>query len=51
MLKAIAFALCAYECGALATGSYPTLSMLSVRHRWLAPVLVTALAIHLHRQK
>lgn len=50
MLKAVAGLLCAYELGALATGRYPTLTALSARHRWLGPVLVASLAVHLWQQ-
>jgi hypothetical protein len=50
MLKLIAGTLCGYEVAALATGRVPTLTALSARHRWLGPVLVIALAVHLYRQ-
>lgn len=43
-------AACSYELGALASGRYPTLSVLCARHRVLGPVLVGALAVHLWRQ-
>lgn len=47
-LRHITFTLCAYECVALHS-KLPTLSRLSARHRWLAPVLVGGLAGHLYR--
>jgi hypothetical protein len=50
VLKVIAGTLCAYELGALATGRYPTLTQVCARHRWAAPFLVGALAVHLARQ-
>ena len=43
----VVFGLCAYECGAIATQRFPTLSELSYRHRWLGPVLVSGLIGHL----
>lgn len=49
MLKTVAGVACAYELGALATGRYPTLTQISGRHRWVGPLLVGALAIHLYR--
>jgi hypothetical protein len=39
--------LCGYELGAIATGRFPTLTALSAKHKWLGPVLVGALAVHL----
>lgn len=45
----VVFTLCAYECVALATQKCPTLSKLSHRHRWLAPMLVGGLTVHLYR--
>ncbi|HEV2260573.1 MAG TPA: hypothetical protein VGS06_46305, partial [Streptosporangiaceae bacterium] len=48
-VKWAAFGLSAYEAGAILTGRYPTLTKLSARHRWLGPVLVAALAVHLYR--
>lgn len=49
-IRWIAVAACSYEVGAIATGRYPTLTQISGRHRWVGPVLVGALAIHLYRQ-
>lgn len=49
-MRWVAFGLSTYEAGAILTGRYPTLTRLSARHRWLGPVLVVALAVHLHRQ-
>ncbi len=40
MLKAVAFGLCFYECGALATGRVPTLTQVCARHRWAGPFLI-----------
>jgi hypothetical protein len=48
-VKWVAAGLCAYEVGAIATGRVPTLTQLSARNRWLGPVLVGALAVHLYR--
>jgi hypothetical protein len=47
-LHHLTFVMCAYECVALNT-KLPTLSCLSARYRWLAPVLVAGLAAHLYR--
>jgi hypothetical protein len=43
------FALCAYECAAIATRKLPTLSALSRKHRWMAPMMIGGLAVHLFR--
>lgn len=48
-MKWVAAGLCGYEMGAIVTGRYPTLTTLSARHRWLAPVLTISLAVHLYR--
>lgn len=42
--------LCSYEVAAIATGRVPTLTQVCGRRRWLGPVLVGALAVHLYRQ-
>jgi hypothetical protein len=47
--KLAAASLCAYEVGAITTGKVPTITNLCGRHRWLAPALVVALAVHLAR--
>lgn len=50
--KVAVFAVCGYECVALASnGQVPTLSDLSSRPklRWIAPVLISGLAVHLYR--
>ena len=49
-MKWAAALLCAYEAGAITSGRLPTLTRLSREHRWLGPVLVGALAVHLYRQ-
>lgn len=49
-MKWAAAGLCGYELAAIVTGRVPTLTRLSARHRWLGPVLVGALAVHLARQ-
>jgi hypothetical protein len=49
-MKWVAASLCAWEVAAICTGKVPTLTALSARHRLLGPVLVVALAVHLHRQ-
>lgn len=49
-MKWAAAGLCGYEVAAITTGRMPTLTALSARHRWLGPVLVAALAVHLARQ-
>jgi hypothetical protein len=50
-VKWVAAGLCAYEVGAITTGRVPTLTQLSARNRWLGPVLVGALAVHLARAR
>jgi hypothetical protein len=50
-MRWVAFGISVYEAGAVATGRVPTLTQLSARHRWLAPVLVSTLAVHLYRQQ
>ena len=47
-MKWVAACLCGYEVAAIVTGKTPTLTALSARHKWLGPVLVTALALHLY---
>lgn len=47
--KWIAAGLCGFEVLAITTRRVPTLTELSSRHRWLAPMLVGALAVHLYR--
>lgn len=37
---------CLYEAGAIWSGRYPTITSLCAKYWWLAPVLVTALAVH-----
>ena len=49
-MKWAAAALCSYEVAAITTGRVPTLTRLSREHRWLGPVLVITLAVHLYRQ-
>jgi hypothetical protein len=41
---------CGYEITAITTGRAPTITMLCARHRLLAPVVLTVLAVHLYRQ-
>lgn len=50
MTKWAAAGLCGYELAAIVTGRVPTLTRLSARYRWLGPVLIAALAVHLARQ-
>jgi hypothetical protein len=45
----VVFSLCAYECVAIASKRFPTLSRLSWRYKWLGPVLVAGLTGHLYR--
>jgi hypothetical protein len=47
LMKWAVAATCGYEVAAIATGRIPTLTMLADRHRWIAPILVAALAVHL----
>lgn len=47
-LRIATAALCLYESASILTRKSPTLSELSGRHRWLAPTLVGALAVHLY---
>lgn len=43
--------LCQYEVAALLSRKrLPTLTRLSARHKWLAPVLLGSLAVHFYRQ-
>ncbi len=42
-------AACGYEIAAITTGKTPTITMLCARHRWLAPAVLTILAVHLYR--
>lgn len=52
-LKALVLVACGYEAGALASrGHAPTISVLCGRHRWLRPLIVGGLIVHLyHRTK
>jgi hypothetical protein len=43
-------AACGYEITAITTGRAPTITTLCGRHRWLAPAVLTILAVHLYRQ-
>ena len=45
--RGVVLSLCGYECISVATGRAPTITTLAGRHRWLAPALVVALAVHL----
>jgi hypothetical protein len=40
-------AVCAYEVAAIATDRTPTVSHLCYRRRWLTPVILTGLGLHL----
>jgi hypothetical protein len=40
--------LCSYEVASIATGKTPTVSMLCRQRRWLAPVILVGLAVHLY---
>ena len=43
---------CAYEVAAITTDRCPTVSAMCHRKRWLAPVVLTGLAVHLiHKPK
>lgn len=48
-LRYVTAGVCAYEAAAILieTERTPTLSMLAHRHRWIAPLLISALSIHL----
>jgi hypothetical protein len=46
----VAAGICAYEAAAITTGRIPTVTQVCTRCRWLGPVLVTVLAVHLYRQ-
>lgn len=50
-MKWAAAGLCGYETAAICTRRVPTLTTLSRRHPWLGPLLVVALAVHLHRDQ
>lgn len=41
-------AVCAYEVAAITTDACPTVSALCYRRRWLAPVILTGLGVHLY---
>jgi len=43
------FGACLYEALALASRRCPTFSMMAAKRRWLAPVILIALAVHLYR--
>lgn len=47
-LKWLTVSLCGYEVVAIVTGQVPTISNFTSRHKWLQPILVTALAGHLY---
>ena len=47
-MRWIPFSLCLWECGAILTGRYPTITALCERWPLLGDVLVDALDIHLH---
>lgn len=47
-LKVATAAACAYEAAAITWPHVPTISMLCGRHRWLAPCILSALALHLY---
>lgn len=46
--KWAAFAICGYECAAIATGRAPTVTALCGRYRWLGPAVLASLAVHLY---
>jgi hypothetical protein len=46
--KSAILSLCGYEIVAVSTGKVPTLSALSQRHRWFAPLLIAGLTGHLY---
>lgn len=41
---------CSWELTALLTDRIPTITALSRQHRWLAPTVLTTLAVHFYRQ-
>ena len=45
-LRPVVAFVCGYEFAALTFGHLPTLSHLSKRHRWVAPVVLGGLAYH-----
>lgn len=47
-MKWAAAGIAGYEVVSIAAGKTPTLTMLARRHRWLGPLLVAALAVHLY---
>lgn len=47
--KWLVVSLCLYEVGAILSHRAPTLTEVSAQRRWVGPVLVGALAIHLAR--
>lgn len=46
-LKAAVALVCAYETESIVTGRTPTVSTLCGRHRWLTPLILGGLALHL----
>lgn len=47
-LKIVTAVACGYEAFAITTKKVPTISMYCGRHRWLPPVIIAALALHLY---
>lgn len=43
-------AACGYELASIIGGKTPTITMLCARHRWLGPLVLLTLAIHLYGQ-
>ena len=48
--RGLVAAICSYEVAAIASGRVPTVTALCGRYRWLAPAVITALAVHLAQQ-
>jgi hypothetical protein len=42
-------ATCAYEVASITSGRTPTVTALCRRRRWLAPVIIGALTVHLYQ--
>lgn len=46
-LRVVTAAACAYEAAAILTRKGPTFSVLAQRHKWVGPLLTSALVVHL----
>jgi hypothetical protein len=42
---------CMYEVTAICTGEFPSISRLTTRHKWLAPLIIAWLITHFRAEK